>query len=624
MLRKMFCVLLAVITFEAVSAVSKVDRQKLNVLYVGYRPDMPLPDFAILRVNAAMQSDYKNRMGAFKTLLEEYFSHVETVDVRDYREEMSRKFDVTVFDGLPKPVKATEMERDPIGYLSMKSQGIYLSEDFDSPALFVGYVADEMGHSLGLKLNWYCLCLFYHALNIRTEHPIFHRPFKVNITMEQRPTPEEFYHYSQDWGLPREIPMWRVERDSSRIGMVSGWYGLQEGDDAEFISGGRCAKAYENMAIGRHGNFFMWGFGAAPDRMTSEARTVFANAVSYISQFAGKKPVVRKYGYPLLRGKVEDFLNVVSPEGYQTYLKGVDTYNRWLAERQKGIRSKKEIFSAKERELLDEKPMEAWSRIEYVKKNSQFGLIYDYNMDVEAVHNYLVENMEYFYGGDDKGAELFIDEDVKSIGISNRDVRLLDTCISMLEEKREEEKALRILKRYTYQTYESAVEWRKWLEAYGDKLFFTEVGNYKYMGDGSVCIKPVKKEESGEKRQVEIYTELSGTGEEREVKIKFKIKEGYHIYASGGEDCPMQMTRIQIFLPVGVSKIGELLLPKAESFTKEVTVYKGEIEFVQKIKVAEKNVQGTTIVCFVEYQCCNAEICLNPQQELYQIPLVIK
>ena len=78
-------------------------------------------------------------------------------------------------------------------------------------------------------------------------------------------------------------------------------------------------KCYENMAIGRHGNFFMWGFGVSPIHMTDEARTVFANSISYISHFKGQKPVVRKYGYPLCREKARDFYNVLTPEGYQTY-----------------------------------------------------------------------------------------------------------------------------------------------------------------------------------------------------------------------------------------------------------------------------------------------------------------
>ena len=56
-----------------------------------------------------------------------------------------------------------------------------------------------------------------------------------------------------------------------------------------------CAKTLDAVAIGRHGNFLRWGFSASPKYMTEEAKTVFTNAVVYISQFAGQAPIARKF-----------------------------------------------------------------------------------------------------------------------------------------------------------------------------------------------------------------------------------------------------------------------------------------------------------------------------------------
>ena len=151
-------------------------------------------------------------MPTFKKLLESYFTHVETIDTRDYREEISKQFDVTVFDALPVPIKPTEFEESPFLGKSLKCQGEYLTKNFDSPALFIGYVADEIGHSLGLKEYRYCLCLVNHAVNVRAKHPIFKKPFKVNLTFKKRPTPEDFYHYIKDWILPREILCGKFKR----------------------------------------------------------------------------------------------------------------------------------------------------------------------------------------------------------------------------------------------------------------------------------------------------------------------------------------------------------------------------------------------------------------------------
>ena len=624
-MKRILCVLvLACWIMGTAVAVPVIHKQDLKVLYVGYRPDMPLPEWATYRIEADRQTDYKERMPAFEKLLGKYFTTVKTVDARDYTQAMSGDYDVTVFDALPRPLKMPVLVRDSVfGFTVSQEPGVYLTADFDRPALFVGYVSDEIGRSLGLKLDWYCLCLFWHALNIRTEHPVFHRPFDVRLTLENRPTPEDFYNYNQDWVLPREIPMWRVVRDSSRIGMVSGWYGLSEGNDAEFISGGHCMKSYENMAIGRHGNFFLWGFGAAPDRMTAEAQTVFANSVDYISRFAGHKPVVRKFNYPVLRDKIRDFLTVLTPEGYQIYLKGVDTYNCWLVKKQEDLRRSGKTLSAEEQKFMERGPMKPWSHLEYVKKNSQFGLIYDYQMDIEAVRNFLTENMDYFNCGHLSEGKLFVDEEVKELGIPNWDIRLLDTCVKMLETQRQPEKALRILKRYTNQQFNDTAQWRSWLDTCRGKLFFTELGDYKFMGDGSECINYAIREKEKEERPVVVSVDLVDNGKEQEIKVCFKIQSGYHIYASGGKDCPLVLTNVAFTFPEGVRKIGELQKPASRKYAgdSEVRIYKGEVVFAQKISIQNPGNAAMQIKCIVDYQCCNADICLSPEKETHTITL---
>ncbi len=61
------------------------------------------------------------------------------------------------------------------------------------------------------------------------------------------------------------------------------------------ISSGVCTKDVGAVALGRHGNYFLWGFGSSPVKMTDEAKKVFVNAVAYIEQFGGKPPITRKY-----------------------------------------------------------------------------------------------------------------------------------------------------------------------------------------------------------------------------------------------------------------------------------------------------------------------------------------
>ncbi len=85
--------------------------------------------------------------------------------------------------------------------------------------------------------------------------------------------------------------MWRVQdigyNDGKpcRIGLVSRGNRFPEGPDAEMISSGVCLKDVGAVALGRYVNFFLWGFGASPAQMTSEAKKVFVNVVAYMKDY---------------------------------------------------------------------------------------------------------------------------------------------------------------------------------------------------------------------------------------------------------------------------------------------------------------------------------------------------
>ena len=83
--------------------------------------------------------------------------------------------------------------------------------------------------------------------------------------------------------------------------------------------------------------------------------------------------------------------------------------------------------------------------------------------DEQAYLNYYNTNQDYFYGGEGMYT-MIIDEDVKSWGIPNNDIRLLEKAISMWEKGLETEKAKRILNRYTLCRFTTPKEWRDWYE----------------------------------------------------------------------------------------------------------------------------------------------------------------
>jgi hypothetical protein len=52
--------------------------------------------------------------------------------------------------------------------------------------------------------------------------------------------------------------------------------------------------------------------------------------------------------------------------------------------------------------------------------------------------------------------------------------------VSKLEKKEQPDLALRLLKRYTQEKFETASQWRAWLDANRSRLFFSDVGGYKF------------------------------------------------------------------------------------------------------------------------------------------------
>jgi hypothetical protein len=114
-----------------------------------------------------------------------------------------------------------------------------------------------------------------------------------------------------------------------------------------------------------------------------------------------------------------------------------------------------------------------------------------FGKDPEKYIKYYEENLEYLYSA---GAGGFaVDEDVKGLGLSNRQVELLDRCVTLLEKGEQRDLALRILKRYTREGFADAKQWRLWLEKNRNHLFFTDVGGYKFLVAEAPLSKPASE-----------------------------------------------------------------------------------------------------------------------------------
>lgn len=264
-------------------------------------------------------------------------------------------------------------------------------------------------------------------------HEIFQKPLKVNIRWEERPTPEDYRHWPGGEKLGKTMKVWKTQTKTfpeTDPGLVSDPYGFDDSPDAEAISSGLNSKGPDSVALGRHGNFFLWGFSAGPSDMTPEARQCFVNSVCYIQKFDGQKPLVRKNG----RGR------------------------QWAL-----------VYAGYVNLITDEKFIEQLFPADLRKR---------FGKDAEKYRKYYQENLEYLHPS--SNGRFAVDEDVKGLGLSNRKVELLDRCVSLLEKGEKADLALRVLKRYTGESFAAARERRAWLEKNRGRLFFSDVGGFKF------------------------------------------------------------------------------------------------------------------------------------------------
>ena len=590
-----------------------IRKSKLKVLYVGGSSDV-YANINRGKVDSALLLEgAKKRTVAFEKLLKQYFKYVTAIDAKDYQPVLSEDYDVTVMDGLPQPIVPPTTQEDPFGRFYGEKREGYLPQDFDRPMLLIAELSSLIGTRLGLKTDWCCLCLDADAHHIRTEHPMFKGPFPVKMSMVMKPTPESAKSIAKSEGevVPDSILMWRVQKEgyttkAIRPGMISKSAGFLDSPDVEFISGGVSAKGLEEVAIGRHGNFLHWGFSASPEEMTEEAKSVFANAIVYISQFAGQTPIARKFNPFIVTG--EHLKSTILRATRAAYEERVSTLKR--------IGKEESTYG------------------EYLK--SMFPELYfSFGTDEKAYKDYYMNNAGYFMPRPGR-VSFLLDEDARSLGISNHDIRLLDEAIRLLEEGTDVAKGHRLLKRYTLCRFETPAEWRTWFETNKSRLFFTESGGWFFLvntRDKNVpgndyrvlCTesikepieeKTLKEEETDEKEPVKVraFTKKMSNGN-RLITIRMKIHPGYRIYTQVDKSDPYLPTTITFVLPKGVEKVGELKRPSGRAYNSAGTVV------VEEEAIFTQEVRGTgNVTCVIEYQSCNDQMCMPPAE----LSLIVK
>lgn len=483
----------------AVGFVYGQQKQDVSVLFVGFEPSMPFPEELLDRsINIGsmdperFREDYKTRLPDFENYLQNYFKEVETVDARNYSTDMSAAYDVTIFDQVIDPWKEQVYE-EVDGKIHFEPAK-YLTEDYDHATIFIGHTAPIMGQSIGSKLDWLCLCLDADAHHLVIDHPIFNGPFPVELTLVKKKTPENIFLYPSGDNVPKEIPMWRVQKEGYiegggyRVGMVSRGEGFLDSPDTEYISSGVNTKDVGAVALGRHGNFFLWGFSGSPDYMTNEAKQVFANAVVYMKQFKGKKPIARKYNDKIA---TKDYIDLIvgslDNDSYLNYRAYLEKNNEKSAKYFSDLKAKKENgeeLTESEHAMLQmqSKPEPLPTKQEYYQQMA--GQFFDpkYKDNIEELKKYLEDNRKFMYSDpDDPYSRIKIDEDAKALGVGNEDKAILKKSIEMLKKGENTDLANRLLERYTNKSFTTPSQWEDWYEENNDRLFFSQAAGFKWL-----------------------------------------------------------------------------------------------------------------------------------------------
>lgn len=618
--------LLASINFGYSKAISKKD---LRVLYVGGSADWMITHYSS---DQNYKEDVLKRTNSFKAMLSKYFTHVETVQSSDYLPELSDYYDVTIFDGIPPVIGNLKISRRLNDTVYQDSFKMYLPDNYSAATVFIADVGSTIGASIGLKTDWYCLCLDADAHHIRINHPIFKGPFIKHLTTVKKPTPKGAYHYKYyNNNIPDSLSMWRVQTIGYksaidfRIGMVSRPWGFTDSPDAEYISSGVCDKTLDAVAIGRHGNFLEWGFAASPDYMTEEAQKVFANAIVYISKFTKDRPIARKYNE---RVATRDYLQELK------YLARMEVYKDFRISDEENIAFQRNNYNvAKKKQTAHQelnstdtfwldnyKERNPTSYSEYLKafQGEAFDILGE---DQDAYVKYYDINKDYFYCLP-FDYNLKLDKVVAEWGIANNDIRLLEKAISLLETENKNsdnyKKALGVLHRYTLCDFKSASDWRRWFNANKNKLFFTQSGGWIFMtGDKTqdqwANYKEIKhqfqvvKDNGHVKTSVKIDTKDSL---HKNIIIHFEIEPGYHIYNNVPNGEAYTPTSIEVILPQGYKVDGEMIKPFSSKYDDtQITIFQNSVDFIQPI--SGRGIGN--IKCIIDFQACDSRMCTPPQ-----------
>lgn len=277
------------------------------------------------------------------------------------------------------------------------------------------------------------------AHGLRANHAVFTSPLAVDVTLEQREEDEQAGYPGGTWLVHTGEFSKGVD-----VGMVSDGHGFEDSPDCERIAGGVNSKGPRAVAIGRQANMLQWGFYGAPDRMTVPAKRAFLNAIVWMKQFDGQRPLAEKAG----RGR------------------------SWIAQYVDGAAK----LSAKELADTGERSIATHYRGQFPPELVKDGI------DVAKLRQWYADNEEYFGPGKDQW-HCVVDADLAALKLSNRKPAFLDWLLAAFARDANDATALRLAKRYLGEHGRDAVSARAFIGANREFLFFSDTAGFRWLVD---------------------------------------------------------------------------------------------------------------------------------------------
>jgi hypothetical protein len=276
------------------------------------------------------------------------------------------------------------------------------------------------------------------AHGLRADHAIFTTPLAVDLTLEHREADVAAGYKGGTW-LVHEGEFPKVD-----VGMVSDGHGFEDSPDCERIAGGVNSKGPMAVAIGRQANLLQWGFYGAPDRMTAPSKRAFLNAIVWMQQFNGQRPLAKKTG----RGRT----------WFVQYL---------------------DMLAEQPAKDLAKPP--AKSTTGYLAGQFPPELVAN-GIDVAQLRKWYGDNEEYFGPGKDEW-HCAVDADLAAAKLSNRKPEFLDWLLAAFARDPNDATALRLATRYLGDHGRDAATAKQFIAGNRELLFFSDTCGFRWLVD---------------------------------------------------------------------------------------------------------------------------------------------